>query len=86
MSVSYLCSFDHVRDQLSWLSQKMNDSLTALSNRMEQLEQKTATEHAQLTSDLSSAVELSRKGAWEYVNKTKSTVENQMSRMDKVST
>ena len=75
-----------MRDQLSWLSQKVNNSQTVLSNRMEQLEQKTATEHAQLTANLTSAVELSRKGAWECSNKTKGALEDQILRLEKVST
>ena len=79
----FICtfSFGHVRDQLSWLSKKMDESLNNLANKMEQLEHRTATEHAQLTA----AVEQSRKGAWQYSDRMRGVLEEQISNLEKVS-
>lgn len=66
---------------MSWLSQKVDDSLNNLANKVKQLEQQAATEHAQL---LTVAVEQSKKGAWEYSNKMRNNLEEQMSSLDKV--
>ena len=74
-----------MRDQLSWLSHKMNESLNNLANQVEQLQHRTASEHAQLTSTLTTAVEQSREGAWEYSDKMKSIVEGRIADLDKVS-
>lgn len=63
----------------------MNDSLTKLSNKMEQLEQWASTEHAQLKADLASAAEQSRNGVWEFGNKMKDAIEEHISGLEKVS-
>ena len=70
-----------MRDQLSWLSKKIDESVNNLANKLEQLEHKTATEHAQLTA----AVEQGRKGAWQYSNKMKDVLEEQISNLEQVS-
>ena len=77
-------SFGHVRDKFSWLSQKMDNSLNTLSNKMEQMEQRTATEHAQLTSSLTAAVEQNRKWAWELDNKMRMSIDEQITALEKV--
>ena len=74
-------SFGHVRDQLSWLFKKMDESLNNLTNKMEQLDHRTATEHAQLTV----AMEQSRKGAWQYSDRMRGVLEEQISNLEKVS-
>ena len=74
-------SFGHVRDQLSWLSKKMDESINNLANKMEQLEHRTATEHAQLTA----AMEQGRKGAWQNGDRIRSILEEQISNLEKVS-
>lgn len=64
----------------------MDDSLKTLAHKVEKLEQNTATEHAQLLSTLTMAVEQSRKGAWEYSNKMKTGLEERISSLENVST
>lgn len=71
-----------MRDQLSWLSKKTDESINNLANKMEQLEHRTATEHAQLTA----AVEQGKKGAWQFSNKVKDALEEQISNLDQVRT
>ena len=74
-------SFGHVRDRLSWLSKKMDESVNNLANKMEQLEHRTATEHAQLMA----AMEQGRKGAWQNSDRIRSILEEQISNLEKVS-
>lgn len=64
-----------------WLSQKVDNTLNTLANKVEQLEQQAATEHAHL---LTMAVEQSKKGVWEYSNKMKNSLQEQISSLDKV--
>ena len=47
---------------------------------MEQLEHRTATEHAQLTT----AVEQSKKGVWQHSDKMKDVLEEQISNLNQV--
>ena len=70
-----------MKDQLSWLSKKTDESINNLADKMEQLEHRTATEHAQLMA----AVEQGRKGAWQYSNKMRGVLEEKISNLEKVS-
>ena len=79
--MSKIFSFGHVRDQLSWLSKKTDESVNNLANKMEQLEHRTATEHAQLIA----TVEQGKKGAWQYSDKMRGVLEEQISNLEKVS-
>ena len=80
MFSSNFFSFGHVRDQLSWLSKKTDESINNLANKMEQLEHRTASEHSQLTA----AVEQGKKGAWQHSDKMKDVLEEQISNLNQV--
>lgn len=67
---------------MSWLSKKMDGSVNNLEEKMEQLEARSATEHAQLRA----AVEHSRNGAWQYSDKMRFDLEEKISNLDKVGT
>ena len=69
-----------MRDQLSWLSKKTDESINNLAKKMEQLEHRTATEYAQLTA----AVEQGKKGAWQHSDKMKDLLEEQISNLNQV--
>ena len=63
-----------------WLSKNTDKSINNLADKMEQLEHRTATEHAQLTA----VVEQVRKGAWQYSDKMRGVLEEQISNLEKV--
>ena len=69
-----------MRDQLSWLSKKTDESINNLANKLEQLEHRTAIEHAQLTA----AGEQGKKEAWQYSDKMKSVLEERISNLNQV--
>lgn len=69
-----------MRDQLSWLSKKTDESMNNLVDKIEQLEDRTATEHAQLVA----TVEQGRKGTWQYSDKMKDVLKEQISNLEQV--
>ena len=83
MLISF-CSFAHLRDQISWLSQRMNSSLNSLVSDFEHLEQRVTTEHTQLVSRHASDLKANSTNVSEQSEKMRGAFEKRISGLEKV--
>ena len=71
---------------MSWLSQKMANSLQSLSTELDKKGKHMATECAQLASRLNTALEENNRETWENTQKARDLFEIQIGGLEKVMT
>ena len=79
-----ISSFSKVQDQQLWLSHQTADSLQSVSMGMEAKEKQAATEHTQLVTRFSSALERERKESQEEQERVRNLLQTQLSNFEKV--
>ena len=79
-----ISSFSKLQDQQLWLSHQTADSLQSVSMEMEAKEKKEATEHTQLVTRFSSALERERKESQEEQERVRELLQTQLSNFEKV--